>query len=447
MHSTKKIKAFERILVLELILSSLLLIISREFPQLLIPFSYLSFSFILFVQFFYFFSPSLSLLHLIFILFSGVISFFSSKIGFNLNFILYPIVLFSFSIKISFSRIQFIVFSLLAIYYFILLVNSLNTPFSRYVSSGDGSTIFTLIFCLLIYSLILFRGLSLDLNLLFLKVIFISFLILCFDFLSTIIYGPLESEVIGFEEKRLSIKFSGVAIQGNQLGVWLAIFFPLLSSQLLIRLKKIYSFIICILFLFVIILIGSRGGLVLFLIALFFIFRKKINYFFVSVLVISLLLLISILLPIIENSNMAIYWKLVNTGDEGYGDDVRLSKYIEVSKIIFEYPILGIGLNNYSAYSSSIGFDGFNTHNTILSVLVEQGVLGFLFFFFLFIMPIYFIKYNRNYYKSDELYSIYISYFLVFLAFFLDHFQGLIYYYIWIGYITTFVLNRRKILK
>ena len=446
MHTKRRVKTFKKILIVELIISFLLLIISRKAPQLLMPFSYLSFTFVLFIQLFYFFSPSLSLLHLIFIVFSGIISFFCSKIGFNLNFILYPIVLFSVTLRLNFSRIQVIIFSILVIYYIILLINSFYSPFSRFVSSGDGSTIFTLIFCFLIYSLILIRGLEIDLNSLFLHVIFISFLILSFDFLSTIIYGPLDSEVISFEEKRLSIKFSGVGIQGNQLGVWLAIFVPLFSTQLLNRLKYIFRILVYILFLFVIILIGTRGGLILYLIAICFIFRKKINLFYVSVSLIVLFVMISLLIPIMENSNMAIYWKLANTGDGDYGDDIRLSKYIESTRLFFDYPLLGIGINNYSAYSSSIGFDGFNTHNTILSVIVEQGIFGFLFFSFLFSVPLFFIRSCVNIFNNEELFSVYISYFLVFLAFFLDHLHGLIYYYIWIGYITTFILNKRKVL-
>jgi O-antigen ligase len=447
MYNTNKIIAFEKNLIFEMLISLLFLIISREIPQLLVPYTYFSFFLLLFIQIKYIFKPDLAVLNLCFIVSSGVFSFFCSKIGLNLNFILYPIVLVSLFLQLKVKRIHFLILSLIIIYYSLLILRSYFSSYSKFVSVGDGSTVFSYLFCLLIYSFILLNNQSQGLNSLFIKVIFFSFLILSFDFISAIVYGPFETELINFEDKRLSIKISGVGIQGNQLGVWLAIFIPLINSQLLSKMKVIISGFLFILFLFLIILIGTRGGIILYLIALFSIFRKKINIFYFTLLLLFIGLVFYQFIPIIESNNLALYWKLLNTGEEGTGDDSRISKYSEVLKVFIQNPVFGIGFNNFTSFSSSIGFDGLNTHNTILSVIVEQGIVGSIFFFLLFCMPLFLIRNNRRFFMRHELESIFLSFFLVFLAFFLDHLQGLIYYYIWIGYITTFVLNKRKVLK
>lgn len=194
------------------------------------------------------------------------------------------------------------------------------------------------------------------------------------------------------------------------------------------------AFIFFLLFSIIGFMSGSRSGSILvFLSGFVVIFVGKIKVFkmifFASITYIIFLLIsnLSIMQKIIKSLNYRTYELLYNTEDVLKNDTSYLTRLVQIEKgitIFKEYPITGVGLNNFSSYKNVqlLGiFEGteyiidkdvmssLSAHNSYISILAEGGLLIFI----PFILMIFLILFKGFFliFKMDSFQlSIFISF-------------------------------------
>jgi len=176
----------------------------------------------------------------------------------------------------------------------------------------------------------------------------------------------------------------------------------------------------------------SRAGWLVFLIFTFFYIMKKKNVLASTCLILIIFLSI-------------IYFPLARTRVMGTerleikSNIVRMSGYSQAGKIIKKYPLLGVGVGNYTVklqkiYSGQMAWDYQPVHNVYLLMLAELGIINMLFFVFL----MYLIFKNVFNYEL-----IYIFFFLLLF----DHFwwtlaSGMLMFFLVSGWLKKPALPR-----
>lgn len=213
------------------------------------------------------------------------------------------------------------------------------------------------------------------------------------------------------------------------------LFFASCSSmyRLFINKKTIY-FILSILFLFSLVLIGSRGGLlgavitllVLYVIKKFFVdwkTKKKlsIHYKYIP----FFLLGISILFFIYEPVKRVFVGRFIEAtfkNDTIYtsGRDII---YDDAIRMIKEKPILGYGIDSFSVNTGHV-----YPHNLLLEMMVEIGVIGAVFFvvFVIFSITILFKMKKSQYFIFSG-----IPFYMIIVQMFSGEFYDFRYFFLW----------------
>lgn len=197
-----------------------------------------------------------------------------------------------------------------------------------------------------------------------------------------------------------NLYFAGMSANPNitafSVAIKLAIL-PLITEKILHnRFIKLLSYILMILSIFIILLMGSRGGyLALFLLIIgtlsYFIFTKNLKKLTFN----SIIFLLGILIFVILNNNKIDVIEKLNTININTVDgsiDQRLRYYKFSLDIIKENP-LGIGLGNWKLESIERDKEfildfiiPYHCHNDLLEITSETGILGGLIFISIFIL-------------------------------------------------------------
>tara|TARA_Y100000816_G_scaffold292051_1_gene285580 strand:+ start:2520 stop:3779 length:1260 start_codon:yes stop_codon:yes gene_type:complete len=192
-------------------------------------------------------------------------------------------------------------------------------------------------------------------------------------------------------------------------------------------------FIVLSIFIIISFLIGERSNfiklffLIMTFVLIFFIYLKKIK--FKKLLILASLILVLLIsffqvtkntkpgkkfyntfdnLIIVENNKLSINFK-----DEFYNSR-HAYHYITAYKIFLEYPIFGIGINNFFLESTkekymikSYGPASNHPHQIYLEIISEVGLTGLIYFVFVFFYPVYIsiksFKKNKNIFLISHL--------------------------------------------
>ncbi len=68
--------------------------------------------------------------------------------------------------------------------------------------------------------------------------------------------------------------------------------------------------------------------------------------------------------------------------EDSGGTDIRTMLYREAFGVFQDYPVFGVGLNNFRVYSSS----GLYAHSNYMEILADTGIIGFAIYFFIYFM-------------------------------------------------------------
>lgn len=232
-------------------------------------------------------------------------------------------------------------------------------------------------------------------------------------------------------------------VSPNGLAFNLICFAPLAISKINNSKGKYYALSFLLLLSLVLLFEGRRAGFILVLLGGFFsIYLNKIVFtklLFVGFIftAISFLLNLGFVNSLIKNSNDRIYdliyeTEKVKVTDQSYLIRVAMTK--KGFKIFEEFPLLGVGLNNFSKVNISIpgDFEGsdivlrvknineISAHNSYISILAEGGLLTFVPFVLLLVLSIFYGLFNFNkmdtYAKSIVIATIMMSIHLYFIS-------------------------------
>ena len=235
--------------------------------------------------------------------------------------------------------------------------------------------------------------------------------------------------IFGFESpaaNRVSSFFGKELILGSYLSKIWPIFFGL---SIFFMKKKIFSFVIILIFILSEVLIFVSGDRSAFFImnfsAIFVIlFSRKLLKLRVITLLSSifLLIIISLINPIAKErvfdqtfDQMNLLKKNENKQAGLYIFSIQHTHhYIAAYRIFLDNKILGVGVKNFryfcskEKYSKDINFAcSSHPHNTYLQILVEVGIIGFIFlifiifYFFKYVLKHFILKLKGKYYFSD----------------------------------------------
>ncbi len=419
------------VLLIESILGVILLLLAHFSRDLLNTFTFISFIICIIIHIRLYNNPSYSVINLTYIATSGVLPFFFSQIGYNFNFIFYSItgLIVLRQLDIKSKHVVIVLLMLLFIY-----VNSVFSSLTSFTTSSNNSSIFTILFpvAIFIFNTSVLKNIE-DIKKMYIA-IFIGVIISSFDFILIYINGSLYDVVSEEIELNTFIKISGVSNQVNQLAEYIVFIVPLafvILSEFNKKTKQI-GYIGIVLLSVILLFMSSRGGIAL--IVIYFVYKTILGKGITLTRKVGLLLALIIAIMLTISYNLPIVQKINLKGDTG--DEIRLAKVDEALEVFGDYPIFGIGLNNYTTYTALKYGNTFNTHNTLLSVISEQGIVGFILFLSVFAIP-YINFYNSKNYYSEELKSINTAVIesctIIFLAFFMDHLHGSVVYYILIA--------------
>lgn len=245
---------------------------------------------------------------------------------------------------------------------------------------------------------------------------------LCFMGLLVSIYGIIEFITgknfiyINLMDSFCYDEFKGQRMMSTQvhpapLGTYLTAILPL-SIVLIFKEKKIHLKVLAVIFA-VVIFIGvimtfSRGSFfgvfMAILVMLFFLFRRKRD-FFISVLILSALGIAIIIISTFFRQNHLSFYRFSFYGlSEPYRYSYKIDRFMSIWKILKDYPFFGLGFDHYRIF-----FDHYLPHLAsvvsrlskvpdcvYVSLLTETGVVGFagfvLFISFLFKKIIFKLK-------------------------------------------------------
>lgn len=413
-------------------LSALILLSAHFLEALVAPLSYLAFSYTIWQHLKLLHMPVYSVIHLSYLIVAGVLGFFFAQIGININFIFYGLTAISVFSLIEINKKPNIYVLLMLLF---ALTNSLFNKYSAYTSTGDNSSVLTILFpvalFVFIYSTIKDRS---NLQLLY-KSIFAAIIISAFDFLLVYLNGPLYSETEEVVSKDDVTKVSGISNQVNQIANYIAYITPIAVygiTKMDAKNKK-WGILLLGSLLVLLIFMSSRSGIALAVLYFAFLIMFSANTIRLGTRI-ALLCLLSITYLWVVEYELPIFKKIKMQGDTG--DEVRITKISEAWEIFKENPMLGIGINNYTTVSKERFNNSFNTHNTLLSVIAEQGLIGIILFISIFITPFINYIYFKRFYPPKIVglnKAVIISCALIFISFFTDHLQGNPVYYILIA--------------
>ena len=280
------------------------------------------------------------------------------------------------------------------------LLNLLNIIYYLFLEFGDLES-----FKYLLARFIQFSIFSISVYLL--KENFVSTLLF---FLKYITIGCLILSIV-FNFPDFTSRYQGIFQNPNEFSILMVIGFAYI---LLVEKRNIYNYILLILFLFGIVLSGSRSAMLgVFLSVIVYLFHHKSNNLINTILILSSLL-IFYLFGGQNNAVQRIFeFDLIN----------RKYEYLYAIETFLQKPIFGYGLKNYTHIDFSlIQFDDvkidFGAHNAYLSILVQYGAFFSLIFFSIFIyylVKIYKTKldiFNENILKVKYLLFL-VSYTLI----------------------------------
>lgn len=423
---------FFLVLIVESILGALILLSAHFLEAMVTPLSFLAFAYTIWHHLKFIPHPEYSVIHLCYLVVSGVFGFFFAQTGININFIFFALTAVSTLNIIEVNKRPVIYVLLMLLFVF---TNSLFNKYSAYSSTGDNSSVLTILFPLalfvFIYSTIKDRT---QLQLLYIS-IFAAVVISAFDFLLVYINGPLYSVAEEVTSNDEVTKVSGVSNQVNQIANYIAYITPIAVygiTQMEAKNKK-WGILLLGSLLILLIFMSSRSGIALVVLYFAFIILFSVNKIRLGTRI-ALLCLLSITYLWVVEYELPIFKKINMQGDTG--DEVRIAKISEAWEIFLENPMLGVGINNYTSIAKEKFNNSFNTHNTLLSVIAEQGLVGIILFIAIFITPFINYVYFKRFYPQNivELNkAVIISCTLILISFFTDHLQGNAVYYILIA--------------
>ncbi len=414
---------FFRVLIVESILGALILLSAHFLEALVTPLSLLAFAYTIWHHLKFLSHPEYSVLHLCYLVVSGVFGFFFAQIGININFIFYGLTAISIFSLIEINKKPNIYVLLMLLF---ALTNSLFNKYSAYSSTGDSSSFLTILFPIALFVFIYSTIKNTTQLQLLYKSIFAAIIISAFDFLLVYLNGPLYSvteEVTSNDEVN---KVSGISNHVNQLANYISYITPIAVygiTKMDTKNKK-WGILVLGSLLILLIFMSSRSGIALAVLYFAFLILFSANTIRLGTRLVLLCLLSTTYLWVVEYE-LPIFKKIKMQGDTG--DEVRIAKISEAWEIFLENPMLGVGINNYTTVSKERFNNPFNTHNTLLSVIAEQGLVGFILFISIFVTPfINYVSFKRFYPpKIAELNkAVIISCTLIFISFFTDHLQG-----------------------
>jgi len=296
--------------------------------------------------------------------------------------------------KIFDKKILIIFFSFI---FFIFPFDSLNfeNSFLKYLSF--------LRFILMLFGLIIFFEKEHNKNNIFTKIYksyIIIFLIIIVDVLKEYFFG---SNLLGFSsdyEGRIASFTNDELIIGY-------IFSFLILFTLIFIYKKTnhYNFFIIMIFLIIIsFFIGERSNFIKS--ALLILTFTFVHFFYLKVFKIKNLFLITSFIFILSISffemtkntyvGKRFYYSFDNNIKEEFYSTKHAAHYITAYKIFLNYPIFGIGINNFALESSKKKYENkkFNPssthpHQIYLEIISEVGLIGLIYFIFVFFYPIF----------------------------------------------------------
>lgn len=426
-------RAFFKVIITESIAGVVLLLLGHFVPAALNIATFIAFvvTLILHIQLRH--TPQYAIINLSYLIASGVLPFFFSLNGFYFNYVFYGLTLLIAHKEISLKRKES---TLIILLFIITFTNSILSQYSSGTSLGDSSTIYTIIFPISLFILILNTIQSQEYLRLFYITLFIGIFISSFDYLLTYGFGDIfESADDDFTDKGKYVKISGISNQVNFLASYIVYLVPITYYYFgkLKNTQKYLGYGSIILLCFLLLFMSSRSALILlggFIVyKLIFSNSVKLNIKFLIVLMVISSYVISVTyeLPIIQ--------KLKLSG-EGSGDDIRTAKIDEALQVFYDHPILGVGLNGYTAYSSLHYGNEFNTHNTLLSIISEQGIVGFVLFMLIYLSPFVNFIVNKMWYSTElrmQNNAVLEYVLMIFVSFFFVHAHGDTNYYVFMA--------------
>jgi len=423
---------FYRVLIVESIIGALILLSAHFLEAMVIPLSLLAFAYTIWHHLKFIPHPEYSVTHLCYLVVSGVFGFFFAQTGININFIFFGLTAVSTFNIIEVNKKPIIYVFLMLLF---ALTNSLFNKYSAYSSTGDSSSVLTILFPIALFVFIYSTIKNTTQLQLLYKSIFAAIIISAFDFLLVYLNGPLYSVTEEVVSKDDVTKVSGISNQVNQIANYIAYITPIAVygiTKMDAKNKK-WGILLLGSLLVLLIFMSSRSGIALVALYFAFLIVFSTNTIRLGTRLVLLCLLSITYLWVVEYE-LPIFKKIKMQGDTG--DEVRIAKISEAWEIFMESPLIGIGINNYTSIAKEKFNNSFNTHNTLLSVIAEQGLVGIILFISIFITPfINYVRFKKKYQPNiTELNkAVIISCTLIFISFFTDHLQGNAVYYILIA--------------
>jgi hypothetical protein len=428
-----------KVLIIESILSIVVLLAAHYAKGLVSATTYIAFIICLIMHIQLKDNPNYSAINLTFLAASGVLPFFFSQIGFNFNFIFYAISGIIILKHLDFKSKPVLLILLMLMF---MYVNSIFSSLSSFTTSNNNSSIFTILFPISIFIFIVSTLKTItDVKKMYLS-IFIAVVVSSIDFVLIYINGSLY-DIISEDEDLINsfTKISGVSNQVNQLAEYIVFIVPVsvvIFSEFNNHLRQ-FGYLLIAFLSISLLFMSSRSGIAL--IVIYFLYKSALGKGISFSKKIGLIIILFAVTMISISYDLPIVKKLKLKGDTG--DEIRIAKIDEALDVFEDYPILGVGLNNYTSYATIKYGNRFNTHNTLLSVISEQGIIGFILFMSLFFSP--YINFNNNrkhYTKELKLINTGIleSCTIVFLAFFTDHLHGSVVYF---ALISTAIMSTK----
>jgi O-antigen ligase len=427
-------KVFLKVIFTESIAGATLLLLAHFIPALLNVGTLVAFVTTLIMHIQLRHTPQYAVINLSYLIASGVLPFFFSISGFYFNFVFFGVTLLIAHNQISFRRKEVVLILLLFI---ITFTNSILSKYSSGSSLGDSSTIYTIIFPISLFILILNTITTQEYLRLFYITLFIGILISSFDYLLTYNFGNIFDVISDddYYDKGKYVKISGISNQVNFLASYIVYLVPI-TYHYFGKLKdkqKYLGYATIILLCFLLLFMSSRsalillGGFILYKLILSNSVKLNIKFLIVLMVISSYVISVTYELPIIQKLKIS---------SEGSGDDIRTAKIDEALQVFYDHPILGVGLNGYTAYSSLHYGNDFNTHNTLLSIISEQGIVGFVLFILIYLSPFVNFIVNKMWYTRElrtQNNAVLEYVLMIFVSFFFVHAHGDTNYYVFLA--------------
>ncbi len=207
---------------------------------------------------------------------------------------------------------------------------------------------------------------------------------------------------------RVGWRYTFLAINPNQFGVYLILFFFILTMITLKFFRKRLMPIIFLKLFFIIPVLFSGSKTALFavslnlaiLILILFLNSSTIKrIIFIPCFVIFGTLMIPLVSTLTEGQGgqidraIKIFSLIQNRGTDVLSNKSATAVSIDDGKRLFrEHPILGVGLNNKKHYEGNKN----EIHNTFIKVLAESGIVGFIGFILILMLPLVYIVFSRT---------------------------------------------------